>query len=348
MYLFLWIGMTKLFKHQIQQEQQSISVIIAARNEESSIGNLVHSLVNQDYPSNKFEIIVVNDRSVDSTASIVERFTLLHSHVRLITIESNKTDMPDKKNALRTGIDQSSFKILAFTDADCIVPPHWLNEISKQYTTDVGVVAGYSPYTKILANSFLRYEEFINSLIAASAIEWKKAFMCTGRNFSYRKTLYTEIGGFEGIKKSISGDDDLFLQLAQQKTNWNIRYMISPDSYISTTPPHSFSQFVNQRARHVSASKYYALQIKLAFSFVHLFHLSIFIGFFFVPFISLIALLIKFNVDALYITVGKNVFHEEFSLVEFMIHDSLLVLYSFFIAPLGFLKTFDWKGTANR
>ncbi|HAP36979.1 MAG TPA: hypothetical protein DCQ28_14015 [Bacteroidetes bacterium] len=150
------------------------------------------------------------------------------------------------------------------------------------------------------------------------------------------------------MKNSISGDDDLFLQLVQKKTNWKIRYMVSPESYVFTTPPRSFSLFVNQRTRHVSASKYYPIQIKLLYSLVHLFHLCIFVGFFVAPFISLIAVLLKFNIDALLITKGKDVIQEEFSLVEFVIDETLLVLYSFFIAPLGFLKKFDWKGSANQ
>jgi cellulose synthase/poly-beta-1,6-N-acetylglucosamine synthase-like glycosyltransferase len=345
---FFWRGLSKLFNNQLQKEQQLFSIIIAARNEETSIENLLHSLVTQEYPSNKFEIIVVNDRSTDSTASIIEKFVRKNSNIRLINIESNNSTMPHKKNALRIGIEQASFEILVFTDADCVAPPHWLNEISKQYRTDVGVVAGYSPYINGSANSFLRYEEYKTSLIVASAIEWKRAFMCTGRNFSYRKTVYHEVGGFEEIKNSISGDDDLFLQLVQKKTSWKIRYMVSPESYVFTTPPQSFSHFVNQRTRHVSASKYYPIQLKLLYALVHLFHLFIFVGFFFVPFISLIAVLVKFNIDALLITKGKDVFQEKFSLFEFLIDEFLLILYSFFIAPLGFLKKFDWKGSTNQ
>ncbi|MDP1676003.1 MAG: glycosyltransferase [Bacteroidota bacterium] len=340
--------MNKIFKSQFQQEQQSISVIIAARNEAVLVGQLLESLVSQDYPINKFEIIVVNDRSSDSTAAIIEKFVKQYSNVQLINIELNNSDMPHKKNALQIGIAQSSFDILAFTDADCMVPKQWLNEISKQYTDNVGVVAGYSPYNKQNTNSFLRYEEYKNSLYAVSAIELNNAFMCTGRNFSYRKAVYNEVGGFEEIKKSISGDDDLFLQLVQKKTNWIIRYMISPESFVQTDPPKSFLQFVNQRTRHVSASKYYPMQTKLAYSFVHLFHLGIIIGFFFIPFISLITMVVKFNVDALFITRGKDLFHESFSLPEFIIDEFLLVLYSFFIAPLGFVRTFDWKGTSNQ
>jgi len=340
--------MKKLFKTQFQQEQLPISIIIAARNEENSIGKLLESLACQEYPSDKFEIIVVNDRSTDSTATIIGSFVKQHSNVRLINIDSNNSDMPNKKNALRIGITQSSFDILGFTDADCVVPKQWLTEISKQYIDDVGVVAGYSPYNNEETNSFLRYEEYKNSLYAASAIELHNAYMCTGRNFSYRKSVYNEVGGFEEIKNSMSGDDDLFLQLVQKKTNWKIRYMIVSDSYVLTIPPKSFSQFVNQRTRHVSASNYYPLQIKLAYSSVHLFHLCIALGFFFTPFFSLIALVVKFNIDALFITKGKYFFTEVFSLLEFIIDEILLVLYSFFIAPLGFVRKFDWKGTSNQ
>lgn len=347
-HFFLLKGMKNLCRSELQQELHPISIIVAARNEETVIHALLESLINQDYPSDKFEIIVVNDRSTDSTAAVIESFIVRSSKIRLINIESNFSDMPSKKNALRNGIAQSTYEILAFTDADCIVSKHWLKEISKQYSSTVGVVAGYSPYIDDSINSFLKYEEYKNSLYAASAVELKKAFMCTGRNFSYRRSVYNEVNGFEAIKGSISGDDDLFLQLVRKKTEWDIRYMITPESFVHTIPPKSFSQFVNQRTRHVSASTYYPLQIKAGYSFVHSFHLCIILGFFYAPFISLIALLVKFNIDAVFIVNGESIFQEKFSLFEFVIDESLLVAYSFGIAPLGFVRTFDWKGSSNQ
>ncbi|MFA5833193.1 MAG: glycosyltransferase [Bacteroidota bacterium] len=345
-HLCLWIGLNRLVNPHSESVEQPISVIVAARNEEKVIGSLLQSLVDQQYSSEKFEIIIVNDRSIDSTASIIEKFQKQYRHVRLITIEENTTDMPHKKNALRTAIEQSQFEILAFTDADCIVPKNWLRELSKQFMNDVGAVAGYSPYTLNTSNSFLRYEEYKNSLLAASAVELKNAFMCTGRNFAYRKKVYKEVNGFETIKHSISGDDDLFLQVLKRKTNWNIRYMISRESYVRTLPPSSFSQFVNQRTRHVSASKFYSKHIQLAYSVIHLFHLSVIIGFFISPLIALIFLMIKLNIDGALIAHGKTIFHEEFSTIEFSRNELLLVLYSFLIAPLGIIRTFEWKGTS--
>lgn len=343
----LWLGLTRLSSPKHTNGHQGISVIVAARNEEKNISSLLQSLVEQKYPSEQFEILVVNDRSTDSTASIAELFAHRHGNVRTINITSNSSDMPHKKNALRTAIAQSKFNIFAFTDADCLVPKNWLNEISENFTNDVGVVAGYSPYMPAAPNSFLRYEEFKNSLIAASAIGLKNAFMCTGRNFAYRREVFEEVGGFEKIKHSISGDDDLFLQLVQRKTLWKIRYMTSLESYIRTVPPASFKQFVSQRTRHVSASIFYPKKIQLMYSLIHLFHLAVFAGFFFTPLFSLIALMVKFNADAAFISHGKKLLGEEFSVPEFAADETLLVLYSFCIAPLGVLMKFDWKGSAN-
>lgn len=344
---FLAIGARRLFRPIQNGDPHLISVIIAARNEEKNIRPLLESLTIQNYPAEKFEIIIVNDRSSDSTASVVETFQKSHTNIRLVSIEANTTDMPNKKNALRTGINESKNDILVFTDADCVVGKDWLRSISDAFAEDIGAVAGYSPYGKDNVSSFLRYEENKNSLFAASAVELGHAFMCTGRNFAYRRSVYDAVGGFEKIKQSISGDDDLFLQVVQRETKWKIRYMIAPESFVRTIPPVSFRQFVHQRTRHVSASSYYPLSIKAGFGINHLFHLAIVTALIISPFYGLLALMTKFNIDGAFIAYGKRIFGEEFSLPEFVADEVMLVLYSFLIAPLGFISSFDWKGSGK-
>ncbi|MFZ4620387.1 MAG: glycosyltransferase, partial [Bacteroidota bacterium] len=132
-----------------------------------------------------------------SSAAIVETFQKGSANIRLLTIEANTTDMPNKKNALRTGITEAKNDILVFTDADCVAGKGWLRSISEAFTENIGVVAGYSPYGKENTSSFLRYEENKNSLFAAGAVELDHAYMCTGRNFAYRRSVYNEVGGFE-------------------------------------------------------------------------------------------------------------------------------------------------------
>jgi cellulose synthase/poly-beta-1,6-N-acetylglucosamine synthase-like glycosyltransferase len=323
-------------------------VIVAARNEERNIVSLLRSLSELNYPSDTFEVIVVNDRSTDGTDSVIKEFIHNRKNFRLITLTTNTSDMPNKKNALRSAIEQSSFAIVALTDADCIVPPQWLKEISRQFKDDAGVVAGYSPYSADNTSTFLRFEEYMNSLTAAAAVGLNSAFMCTGRNFAYRKSVYKQLGGFEKIKHSISGDDDLFLQLVKSETQWKIRYMTSPESFVRTVPPSSFSQFVHQRTRHISASAYYPKKIQLIYGLIHLFHFLVLVGFFITPLPALIMLMVKFNFDGALCARGKNIFGEEFSIQQFAFSELLLIVYTFLIGPLGFIRSFDWKGTGSQ
>lgn len=349
-HLFAWRGLNNLIRHK-SDVLHSFSIVIAARNEEKNIVFLLDSLFSLDYPKDKFEVIVVDDRSTDSTGSIAARYCEQQPQLKIITITRNDTEMPHKKNALRAGINAAANDILVFTDADCTVPGQWLKKISEQFTEDVGAAAGYSPFefanAKTTFNSFLRYEEFKGTVIAAAAIGVDNAFMCTGRNFAYRKKVYDEVGGFEKIQHSISGDDDLFLQLIHRETSWKIRYMTSPESFVMTKPPRSFREFVHQRTRHISASKYYPAKIKLLYGLSHILLLCSIVALFVVPIIGLLFLLVRMNVDALLMARGKEIINEEFSTVEFFRNECLLILYVFFIGPMGFFKKYEWKGTES-
>ena len=113
-------GLSALKKRQekVSDEKPKISVIVAARNEEANIGRCLHALVHQDYPASSFEIIVVDDRSTDRTASIVHNYCVHNSSVKLISLTQLSSDLPPKKNALNEAIERSRFDIVAFTDAD--------------------------------------------------------------------------------------------------------------------------------------------------------------------------------------------------------------------------------------
>jgi cellulose synthase/poly-beta-1,6-N-acetylglucosamine synthase-like glycosyltransferase len=345
--LFLLHGTSRLRYPKYAGTLHKLSVIVAARNEARHLRDLLTSLVHQNYPAGSFEVIVVNDRSTDDTASIIASFRNAHPFVRQIDITENRSDMPNKKNALRKAISESTFDILVFTDADCIAPASWLRSVSDAFTDDVGIVAGYSPYREGTAGPFLRYEEMKNSIIAAAAVGAGSAYMCTGRNLAYRKSVFEVVGGFEPIKHSVSGDDDLFLQLVQRSTPWKIRYMTGPESYVTTLPPQNLSQFFHQRVRHLSASSSYPRTVHIAYGISHLFHLVLIAGFFISPLISVAALAAKYSLDGLLAATAIKLFDERTSVAGFFMFEPMLVLYTFLIGPLGFFKPFQWKGTVS-
>jgi cellulose synthase/poly-beta-1,6-N-acetylglucosamine synthase-like glycosyltransferase len=328
----------------------SFSIIIAARNEEQHLGVLLDSLSRLEYPPDRFEIVIVNDRSTDATPLLLEQHRASLNNVRIISLSENPTDMPNKKYALQRAITEARNEILAFTDADCVVPPRWLKELSKYFADDVGLVAGYSPYIPEQPrrwNSFLRYEEYKLSLISASAIGTGRGFLCTGRNLAYRKRLFDEVGGFEKIKHSVSGDDDLFLQLVRSTTTWKIRYMTGAEGIVTTFPPISWSQFVNQRTRHISASRYYLPDVAFAYGISHLLVLASIVLLFISPLAGLLLFIIRLNIDAIFLAHGKEIIHENIGVADFFFNECLLVLYTLTIGPLGYMKKFNWKGSTS-
>jgi cellulose synthase/poly-beta-1,6-N-acetylglucosamine synthase-like glycosyltransferase len=357
-HLGLAIGI-KMCKQSKSSLQPLVSIIVAARNEEKTIGSLIECLLKQTYAN--YEIIIINDRSTDSTAAIISDFQEKNFVIKKIDITAVPDDMPAKKNALRAGIESSKGEILCFTDADCFPPPAWVQELVQQFEPEVGLVAGFSPYiipvekavaNRILHNMFFKfiaYEEFRAAIWSSGAIGWNLGWLCTGRSLAYRRKVYDEVDGFEYIKQSISGDDDLFLQFVRKQTKWDIRYVKSSESFVPTLPPADFRTFVEQRKRHFSASKIFSFPMMLFFFFYHFANLLLFLS----PFLFLFNLIslslavesigIKLCADAILVSSSARTFSGMTYNRSFIIMEVLYVLYNSLIGPLGIFKKFEWK-----
>jgi len=109
-----------------------ISVIVAARNEEKNIGNLIAAIQKQNYHPHLFELIIVDDHSTDKTADVIKPF--LSNQIQLIALNvSDKTTVAYKKNAIDIGIKNSKGELIITTDADCIMSENWLSTIAAFY-----------------------------------------------------------------------------------------------------------------------------------------------------------------------------------------------------------------------
>lgn len=349
----LRVGISRL-QYPLSKEKPFVSVIIAARNEEKHLPQLLECLLAQTYPH--YEIIIADDRSSDATPAILARVSGENPRLRVITIKETLPDMPPKKNALQQAIRVARGEILCFTDADCLPPQEWLATLVACFEPSVGVVAGYSPYLSQrtvsrdgLLSFFIAYEEFRAAVWSAGSIGIGKGWLCTGRNFAYRKTVFEEVGGFEKIKRSISGDDDLFLLLVRRTTSWQIRYVSAPENHVPTFPPSTFREFVEQRKRHFSAAKFFPLSMKLFFALYHgsnLFLLSAMIFSLFrmeYLFVAITAMGVKFAADYLLLSKGSSLLQERKFLWFILPMELLYIAYNSFIGPLGLLLKFSWK-----
>ncbi|KXB03729.1 hypothetical protein AKJ48_03660, partial [candidate division MSBL1 archaeon SCGC-AAA261O19] len=87
------------------------SVFIPVRNEEEHIEECLNSLVNQDYPNDKYEIVIVDGKSEDQTREIVKKFMKQHDNIRLI--ENPELNVSAGR---RIGVEESRGKyVIAFS-----------------------------------------------------------------------------------------------------------------------------------------------------------------------------------------------------------------------------------------
>lgn len=103
-----------------RQESIAVSVIIPAHNEERTLGQCLESLAQMNFPAADFEVIVVDNGSNDRTKEIAHSFS---ARLNLTVLEKKDGNISAVRN---WGARVARGRIFAFTDADCVVPPAWL------------------------------------------------------------------------------------------------------------------------------------------------------------------------------------------------------------------------------
>ena len=169
-----------------------ISVLIAAYNEEQSIGGKLEQTLALDYPPDKIEILVLSDCSTDRTDEIVRSFS--DPRVRLLRMQERH----GKTAAQNEGAKHARGEVLIFSDATTIYHPQALKYLACNYQDrSVGAVSGRYQYFDSHGNSpsgpgtiaFWNYENLIKTM--QSRISTVTG--CCGCIYSVRKSAYTEL-----------------------------------------------------------------------------------------------------------------------------------------------------------
>jgi cellulose synthase/poly-beta-1,6-N-acetylglucosamine synthase-like glycosyltransferase len=254
-HIFLYLGMIKNKKlpEKITFNENNlpfVSVIVAGRNEESNIESCIKSLLNLDYPVDKHEIFLVNDRSTDSTGSIMKKYSSpSNPNVIYFEVEDKPTKLKGKTNALNQVIKNAKGEFIFTTDADCEVKPTWIKEMLKYYDNDTGVVGSYTIMKPVGLNSGFQSLDWVYLLsIACGSDGLNKQTSCVGNNMSYRKAAYNEVGGYENIKFSVT-EDFMLMQTIKSKTHWKMKYPLRNECLNWTLPCSGFMELYRQKKR---------------------------------------------------------------------------------------------------
>ena len=257
-YLFFFVRLV-FYKPipKITAHTHPVSVIICARDEADNISkNLLGSLV-QQY-STTHEIIVVDDNSFDDSKYLLEEFQKRYKLLNVVELKQEAKHIPGKKFPLSMGIKAAKHEVVLLTDADCVpASEFWIDKMQETYADDTEIVLGYGAYHKKkgLLNKLVRWETFHTALQYFTYALAGIPYMGVGRNLSYKKTIFFRHKGFAAHNNIPSGDDDLFINTAATKTNTKIN--IDPDTFTLSNPVDTWAQWMKQKNRHYTTSKYY-------------------------------------------------------------------------------------------
>lgn len=253
-----------------------VSVVVPARDEAACIGRCLRSVLANDYPADRFEVIVVDDLSEDDTP---ERVRALMREVNAPALAAAGADEPPppprlrllqmpenlartrahKKRAVTKGIAHARGEIILCTDADSVVPRRWIRTMATAFDPETALVSG--PVLYPVGHSPARHVQALEFLglvaVGAGAIGIGQPNLCNGANVAYRKDVFEALGGFAGIDHLTSGDDELLMQKIAYTTPWRVRFCADRRAAVLTEGAPTLRAFFEQRRRWASKGRHY-------------------------------------------------------------------------------------------
>ncbi|MFN3848030.1 MAG: glycosyltransferase [Spirosomataceae bacterium] len=235
-----------------------VSVLIAARNEEENILDLLQSIENLSYPKDYLQILIGNDNSTDKTESIIREFIAEKPHYQLINITTNLSSLSGdgkggilkgKANVLAQLAHHAKGDYFFYTDADIELPTDWVQAMLKYFEgNSVGVVTGV---TIVKGNNWFEACQALEWLSALYFIkrlaDYKIPATGMGNNMAVLAEAYRAVGGYEKIGFSIVEDYAIFKAIIDKE--YEFRQAFEPSIMAFTKPPKNYFE---QRKRWVT------------------------------------------------------------------------------------------------
>lgn len=196
-------SMHQVGKITLEKKLPTVSVVVPAHNEEEHIESCLLSIIQNEYPDKKMEIIVVDDGSRDNTTNLVKKIevdAIMHG-VDLKLIKKGHTG---KVHTLNTGIRSSKGEIIITIDADIRLDEYAVKNVVQAFVEDekVGAATGYIEIewdeiqNEDIKSMFFSKCEFLEYL---SSFNFERSYQ------SVIDSIYTMSGAFSAFRRNIIG-----------------------------------------------------------------------------------------------------------------------------------------------
>ncbi len=354
-FLFLLVIIVNLPKNKIENNNDKelnefISIIIPFKNENKNILSNLKSIENLDYDKDKYEVIYVDDNSDDNSLELLQK-NINSYNIKVIKLKDKNES--GKKNAVKYGIDKSKGSIIFTTDSDCIIPSYWLKNTAKKFDKETAFISGIVKFEE--SNNYwkkLQQLEFAGLvLVGGGLINAGFPTICNAANLAFRKSVFYEVGGYEGNIEHASGDDEFLMQKISKLKKYKIKFLFDKSTLVVTKANNTLKEFINQRTRWASKGLYYKNP------FLTMFLIAIYLFFLSFPILFIYGLLInkvyliylflififKISLEVMILRLGKNVLFNKLNLFLVLISELLHVPYILFAGFYGTIGKYTWK-----
>lgn len=241
----------------------SVAVVLAARDEAGHVEAVLEALGRQTYPADRYEVVVVDDGSRDGTLEIAgaaaARLSAAGRRVRVVDGPASYGEGGSKKAALALAIAVSDGDLVLTTDADCQIPPGWVEAMAGALAHDVGAVIGFSQIGACTGRRgpLAAWEglDFLQLMAAAAgSCRHGHPMAASGQSLGFRRRAYLEVGGYAPVRHRLSGDDVLLLQLIRGTGRWRVAFCDDPAGRVVHPPSPGLASFLRRRARWASSA----------------------------------------------------------------------------------------------
>jgi chlorobactene glucosyltransferase len=199
-----------------------VSIIVPARNEQDNIERCLTSLIKQNYPTTKFEIIVVDDNSTDNTLKRIKKVQQKYPRLKIIELKDKPDNWTGKTWASEKGYLKSRYDILLFVDADCYYKNNCLlSSISYMLEEEIDVITGF-PFIELRdfwSKVSMPLWKFMSITFGKSASNVNdpksKVAYLMGCFFMIKKDVFEKVGTFRSVRNAIQEDEALGIRIKQ-------------------------------------------------------------------------------------------------------------------------------------
>ena len=187
----------------------AISVVVCAYNAASTMDDCLASFATLEYPD--FEVIVVDDGSTDDTGAIADRYAAKAPYIHVI--HQPNLGLSAARNV---GMNASRGEIVAYTDSDCVVDPHWLHYMAWAFMDDRFAAVGGPNLAPPEDNRTAACVAVSPGAPTHVLLTDEIAEHVPGCNMAYRKEFLAGIGGFDATYRAAGDDVDVCWRLQNE------------------------------------------------------------------------------------------------------------------------------------